>query len=122
MLYHSFQLCNIFRLIVAKEDKTESLEDVLLNPFAQEGEPVDEKTLHSTHHERYQVFSFDFNNIRGAYIISLWIFVASVAKLGKFFVLSSRIFLFPKIHVFHGVLLPYEWLNYYKCNDCGKLL
>lgn len=35
-------------------------------------------------HERYQVFHFDFDGVQAAYVVSLWIFIASIAKIGKF--------------------------------------
>lgn len=33
-------------------------------------------------HERYQVFHFDFEGVQAAYVVSLWIFIASIAKIG----------------------------------------
>ena len=35
------------------------------------------------HHERYQVFHFNFDGVQAAYVVSLWIFIASIAKIGK---------------------------------------
>ena len=34
--------------------------------------------------ERYQVASFDFNHVATPYIISLWIIIVGLAKIGKF--------------------------------------
>ncbi|XP_067935263.1 probable Na(+)/H(+) antiporter nhx-9 isoform X2 [Watersipora subatra] len=34
------------------------------------------------HHERYQVFHFNFKGVESAYVVSLWIFIASIAKIG----------------------------------------
>lgn len=34
-------------------------------------------------HERYQVFHFDFDHVQAAYVVSLWIFIASIAKIGR---------------------------------------
>lgn len=33
-------------------------------------------------HERYQVFKFAFDDVESAYVVSLWIFIASIAKIG----------------------------------------
>lgn len=44
---------------------------------------------YSEHHDkmghvgRYQVFRFDFLSVRGAFVVSLWILAASLAKIGK---------------------------------------
>ncbi|KAF6017411.1 nhx-2 [Bugula neritina] len=36
----------------------------------------------TTAHHRYHVFHFDFDNVEAAYVVSLWIFIASLAKIG----------------------------------------
>lgn len=37
---------------------------------------------HGGHKERYSVFNFDFSSVQAAYVVSIWIFVASFAKIG----------------------------------------
>lgn len=39
---------------------------------------------HGPKSERYQVASFDFNHVATPYIISLWIIIVGLAKIGKF--------------------------------------
>lgn len=39
---------------------------------------------HESKSERYQVASFDFNHVATPYIISLWIIIVGLAKIGKF--------------------------------------
>lgn len=36
------------------------------------------------HIERYKIMSFDFGRIEAPFLIALWIFCASLAKIGKF--------------------------------------
>ena len=42
------------------------------------------------HHERYQVFTFNFDGVESAYDVSLWIFIASIAKIGMYQVVVKQ--------------------------------
>ena len=42
------------------------------------------------HHERYQVFTFNFDGVESAYVVSLWIFIASIAKIGMYQVVAEQ--------------------------------
>ena len=42
------------------------------------------------HHERYQVFTFNFDGVESAYVVSLWIFIASIAKIGMYQVVAKQ--------------------------------
>lgn len=46
------------------------------------GGEVDNTSVSSGHSERYSVFKFDFTSVEASYVVSIWIFVASFAKIG----------------------------------------
>ena len=48
---------------------------------------------HNKHGNGYQVFHFDFEEVKLPWIISFWLLLASLSKIGKNYVLTTTIYI-----------------------------
>lgn len=77
----------------AANEELHTLSNLNNNFGGQNNEPELHAEAHDDHHDdihHYEVFHVEFARVELPFIIALWIFVSSLAKIGKFFFKFSK--------------------------------